>query len=136
MTLKLRNRLIRHRRKPNENANSPIYNWTFVEQAELTDQHVEFRFNEATRTPGPFAARVRIAVRSATGSRRYRWKAAEFAARCAASSSQQHRQPDRLLNQSLPGRPYRVRGPTRSRRPTVVATSIQLRRDATWTSNG
>ena len=55
--------------------------WSFVEQVELADERVLFRFNQATTTPGPFAARVRIAVRSATGSRRYRWKDDEFMAR-------------------------------------------------------
>ena len=52
--------------------------WSFVDQVELADEHVLFRFNPAT---GPFAARVDISVRSATGSRRYRWKDDEFMAR-------------------------------------------------------
>ena len=33
--------------------------WSFVEQVELAAEHVLFRFNQATTTPGPFAARVR-----------------------------------------------------------------------------
>ena len=55
--------------------------WSFVEQVELADDQVLFRFNQATTTPGPFAARGHIAVRSATGSRRYPWKDDEFMAR-------------------------------------------------------
>ena len=47
--------------------------WSFVEQVELAAEHVLFRFNQATTTPGPFAARVDISVLSATGSQRYHW---------------------------------------------------------------
>ena len=55
--------------------------WSFVEQVELADERALFRFNQATTPPGPFAARVEFSVRSATGSRRYRWKDDEFMAR-------------------------------------------------------
>ena len=54
--------------------------WSFVEQVELADEHVLFRFNQATTTPGPFAARVDISVRSATGPRRYPWSRDKFEA--------------------------------------------------------
>ena len=55
--------------------------WSFVEQVELADEHVLFRFNQATTTPGPFAARVDISVRSVAGSGRYRWARDKFMAR-------------------------------------------------------
>ena len=48
--------------------------WSFVEQVELAAEHVLFRFNQATTTPGPFAARVEVSVRSAMGSQRYSWR--------------------------------------------------------------
>ena len=54
--------------------------WSFVEQVDLADQHVLFRFNQATTMPGPFAARVVITVPSATGSQRYLWRNSEFKA--------------------------------------------------------
>ena len=54
--------------------------WSFVEQVELTDQYVQFRFNKATTTPGPFAARAVLSVRSATGSLRYPWSKDKFKA--------------------------------------------------------
>ena len=54
------------------------YRWSFVEQVELADDHVLFRFNQATETPGPFCARVAIDVTSAEGSSRYRWARDEF----------------------------------------------------------
>ncbi len=54
--------------------------WSFVEQVELATEHVLFRFNQATTTPGPFAASVDISVPSATGSQRYCWRNAEFMA--------------------------------------------------------
>ena len=44
---------------------------------ELDVEHAKFRFNQATTTPGPFAAR---AVISATDSQRYRWRNDEFMA--------------------------------------------------------
>ena len=47
---------------------------------ELADEHVLFRFNQATTTPGPFAARVDISVRSATGSRINTWARDAFMA--------------------------------------------------------
>ena len=55
--------------------------WSFVDQVELADEHVLFRFNQATTTPGPFAARVEISVRSVAGSGRYRWARDKFMAR-------------------------------------------------------
>ena len=54
--------------------------WSFVEQVELATEHVLFRFNQATTTPGPFAARVDISVPSDTGSQRYCWRNDEFMA--------------------------------------------------------
>lgn len=54
--------------------------WSFVEQVELTDQHVLFRFNQATEAPGPFSARAELSVRSATASRSYSWARDEFMA--------------------------------------------------------
>ena len=47
---------------------------------ELADEHVLFRFNQATTTPGPFAARVEISVRSPTGSRSNTWPLDAFMA--------------------------------------------------------
>ena len=55
-------------------------NWSFVEQVELADEQVLFRFNQATTTPGPFAARVDISVQSPTGSKRYHWRDEDFEA--------------------------------------------------------
>ena len=55
-------------------------NWSFVEQVELADEQVLFRFNQATTTPGPFAARVDISVQSPTGSKRYPWRDEDFEA--------------------------------------------------------
>ena len=54
--------------------------WSFVEQVELSDESVQFRFNQATTTPGPFAARVAISVLPTTRSQRYRWSDDEFMA--------------------------------------------------------
>ena len=54
--------------------------WSFVEQVELAAERVQFRFNQATTTPGPFAARVVISVLSAPGSRSYHWRNDEFMA--------------------------------------------------------
>ena len=54
--------------------------WSFVEQVELATEHVLFRFNQATTTPGPFAARVDMSVPSDTGSQRYCWRNDEFMA--------------------------------------------------------
>ena len=47
---------------------------------ELTDEHVLFRFNQATEAPGPFSARAELSVRSATASRSYSWARDEFMA--------------------------------------------------------
>ena len=55
--------------------------WSFVEQVELTDQHVLLRFNQATMTPGPFAARAVLSVGSATNPRTYPWTRDGFEAR-------------------------------------------------------
>ena len=55
-------------------------NWTFVEQVEFADEQVLFRFNKATTTPGPFAARAVLSVRSATGSLGYPWSKDKFKA--------------------------------------------------------
>ena len=54
--------------------------WSFVEQVELDAERVQFRFNQATTTPGPFAARVVTSVLSSTGSQRYQWRDEEFMA--------------------------------------------------------
>ena len=54
--------------------------WSFVEQVELAAERVQFRFNQTTTTPGPFAARVVISVLSTTGSQRYHWRDGEFMA--------------------------------------------------------
>ena len=57
--------------------------WSFVEQVELADERVLFRFNQATTTPGPFAARVDIGVGSPTGTKRHHWSNEHFEARDA-----------------------------------------------------
>ena len=57
--------------------------WSFVEQVELADERVLFRFNQATTTPGPFAARVDIGVGSPTGTKRHHWRNEHFEARDA-----------------------------------------------------
>lgn len=48
--------------------------WTFVEQAEMSNESAVFRFNRSTETPGPFDARVEIFEPSASGSKRYTWQ--------------------------------------------------------------
>ena len=50
--------------------------WTFVQQAEMNGNGLLFRFNEATKTPGPFGATVEIATPALTG----KWHSAEFRA--------------------------------------------------------
>ena len=52
--------------------------WTFVEQVEMSDQLLLFRFNQGTQTPGPFDARVEITELLTTGAKRYRWHDQQF----------------------------------------------------------
>ena len=55
--------------------------WTFVQQVELSNSAILFRFNPNTETPGPFDARVEIYERLAEGgSNRYTWSNAQFLA--------------------------------------------------------
>ena len=46
--------------------------WTFVEQTEMSDDQLIFRFNPNTRTPGPFDVRVEL-TNQVTG-QRYSWQ--------------------------------------------------------------
>lgn len=52
--------------------------WTFLRQVDMSDQHLLFRFNGDTETPGPFDARVEI-IEQTTG-RSYVWKNDQFQA--------------------------------------------------------
>ena len=54
--------------------------WSFVQQVELTDQRLLFRFNQNTKTPGPFVASVEIHEWLRVGSQRYIWNNSQFQA--------------------------------------------------------
>ena len=51
-------------------------NWTFVEQVDMDDSQIIFRFNRTTTTPGPFDARVQI-TELATGNK-FSWSNAQY----------------------------------------------------------
>ncbi len=50
--------------------------WTFVEQAEISEEMLIFRFNRNSKTPGPFDARV--ALEEAGTGRRYYWRNEDY----------------------------------------------------------
>ena len=52
--------------------------WTFVEQVEMSDEKLIFRFDRNTKTPGPFDARVAL-VETGTG-QRFNWRDGEYQA--------------------------------------------------------
>jgi len=52
--------------------------WTFVQDATLTDEIIHLVFNPNTNTPGPFNARIEI-VETATGDV-YKWQSSDFIA--------------------------------------------------------
>ena len=54
--------------------------WTFVQQVDMTDKAILFRFNASSEAAGPFEALCNIYRKTATGLRRYRWKDDEFQA--------------------------------------------------------
>jgi len=47
-------------RRISQKANMHYRLWTFVEQVELSNKRIRFRFNPSSLTPGPFSARVTI----------------------------------------------------------------------------
>ena len=53
--------------------------WTFVEQVEMSDEKLIFRFDRNTKTPGPFDARVAL-VETGTG-QRFNWRDGEYQAK-------------------------------------------------------
>ena len=53
--------------------------WNFVEQAEMSEEMLIFRFNRNSKTPGPFDARV--ALEEAKTRRKYQWRSEDY--RCA-----------------------------------------------------
>ena len=52
--------------------------WTFVQQVEMSDKRLLFRFNKDTKTPGPFDARVEIIELVMNTPQIYRWRRNEF----------------------------------------------------------
>ena len=57
--------------------------WTFVQQVEMSNHRLLFRFNKDTATPGPFDARVEIIEPLLNHPLRYRWHRSEFQAKDA-----------------------------------------------------
>ena len=55
--------------------------WTFVQQVDMSDQRLLFKFNENSNTPGPFDARLEIIEPLMNPSRIYRWQKSEFQAK-------------------------------------------------------
>ena len=61
--------------------------WTFVQQVEMSNQCLLFRFNKDSETPGPFNARVEIIEPLMNPSRLYSWHNSEFQAKDSQSLS-------------------------------------------------
>ena len=59
--------------------------WTFVEQVDMSNERVAFRFNRSTTTPGPFVAYVEIFEPLADGPKKYTWQDNEYQAKDALS---------------------------------------------------
>ena len=55
--------------------------WTFVQQVEMSNQRLLFRFNKDSETPGPFNARVEIIEPLMNPSRLYSWHNSELQAK-------------------------------------------------------
>ena len=55
--------------------------WTFVERVEMSSEHLIFRFNKGTETPGPFDARVEITELPTTSPKHYIWHDEQFQTR-------------------------------------------------------
>ena len=52
--------------------------WTFVQQVEMSDERLIFRFNPVTETPGPFDARAVIIEPMTASPKRYSWYNEQF----------------------------------------------------------